>query len=137
MLPPARSPAALASAEPGRRAQYRPSAPAIPGAPTRFGRGGLAPARTAVPVLRTGEKSDAVGWYRCTALAPIAQGIERLPPEQKAAGSNPAGGTHTRPTSDASSETTDGTTGHARHPHGRTFMRQCGIVRRIPNRVKE
>src|SRR5690606_10024831 len=25
--------------------------------------------------------------------APVAQGIERLPPEQKAAGSNPAGGT--------------------------------------------
>ena len=27
------------------------------------------------------------------ACAPVAQGIERLPPEQKAAGSNPAGGT--------------------------------------------
>lgn len=27
------------------------------------------------------------------ASAPVAQGIERLPPEQKAAGSNPAGGT--------------------------------------------
>src|SRR5689334_22565292 len=26
--------------------------------------------------------------------APVAQGIERLPPEQKAAGSNPAGGTY-------------------------------------------
>ena len=29
----------------------------------------------------------------CSACAPVAQGIERLPPEQKAAGSNPAGGT--------------------------------------------
>jgi hypothetical protein len=28
-----------------------------------------------------------------TLCAPVAQGIERLPPEQKAAGSNPAGGT--------------------------------------------
>ena len=27
-----------------------------------------------------------------SSLAPIAQGIERLPPEQKVAGSNPAGG---------------------------------------------
>src|ERR1700692_3940457 len=29
----------------------------------------------------------------CYVCAPVAQGIERLPPEQKAAGSNPAGGT--------------------------------------------
>jgi hypothetical protein len=28
-----------------------------------------------------------------SSCAPVAQGIERLPPEQKAAGSNPAGGT--------------------------------------------
>ena len=38
-------------------------------------------------------------WLEVVALggspAPIAQGIERLPPEQKAAGSNPAGGTLT------------------------------------------
>jgi hypothetical protein len=31
--------------------------------------------------------------HACSARAPVAQGIERLPPEQKAAGSNPAGGT--------------------------------------------
>jgi hypothetical protein len=32
-------------------------------------------------------------WRAFPASAPVAQGIERLPPEQKAAGSNPAGGT--------------------------------------------
>jgi hypothetical protein len=32
-------------------------------------------------------------WRCVSARAPVAQGIERLPPEQKAAGSNPAGGT--------------------------------------------
>jgi hypothetical protein len=35
--------------------------------------------------------SDAGSIERC---APIAQGIERLPPEQKAAGSNPVRGTN-------------------------------------------
>lgn len=33
-------------------------------------------------------------WRGPSERAPVAQGIERLPPEQKAAGSNPAGGTH-------------------------------------------
>ena len=32
-------------------------------------------------------------WRSITRVRPVAQGIERLPPEQKAAGSNPAGGT--------------------------------------------
>ena len=32
-------------------------------------------------------------YIRLFGCAPMAQGIERLPPEQKAAGSNPAGGT--------------------------------------------
>ena len=43
-------------------------------------------------------RGDALGCRGPTAqhyvaCAPVAQGIERLPPEQKAAGSNPAGGT--------------------------------------------
>ena len=33
-------------------------------------------------------------WRSHSRRAPVAQGIERLPPEQKAAGSNPAGGTN-------------------------------------------
>ena len=32
--------------------------------------------------------------YTRIQYAPVAQGIERLPPEQKAAGSNPVRGTH-------------------------------------------
>src|SRR4051812_7470393 len=45
-------------------------------------------------------------------LAPIAQGIERLPPEQKAVGSNPTGGT----------------TFLIREPHGLFVLRR----RRVP-----
>ncbi|SIP67258.1 hypothetical protein BN9982_600004 [Mycobacterium tuberculosis] len=37
--------------------------------------------------------SGGAPWRNVSSCAPVAQGIERLPPEQKAAGSNPAGGT--------------------------------------------
>lgn len=35
--------------------------------------------------------SGGAPWRNVSSCAPVAQGIERLPPEQKAAGSNPAG----------------------------------------------
>ena len=60
---------------------------------------GLGPCPARIHSGRPGGRVDALSLgaepngaaSRC---APVAQGIERLPPEQKAAGSNPAGGTH-------------------------------------------
>src|SRR5215207_5914553 len=56
------------------------------------------------PMVSCGQRPNLFPPPRCVRLsepigaaflscAPVAQGIERLPPEQKAAGSNPAGGT--------------------------------------------
>ncbi len=42
------------------------------------------------PAVRVGEASRR-GWYNQTARAPVAQRIERRPPEPKAVGSNPSG----------------------------------------------
>jgi hypothetical protein len=44
------------------------------------------------PPLTCVRLSEPIGAFFLS-CAPVAQGIERLPPEQKAAGSNPAGGT--------------------------------------------
>src|SRR4029453_11201852 len=55
-----------------------------------YGLGWSAPESVSRRLNALGCRSPSAHSFYC---APVAQGIERLPPEQKAAGSNPAGGT--------------------------------------------